>query len=331
MKASGFILALTYWLLAAPLHSQDAPPSADETLEFPDLIASGKSNTTVGTFRAARYDFVLCAGRDSPDPPPGRQIDEIEPGVSAGAYNNRITAAVIRGIDATDAGSAARRSVLTVAEDAYVLALKKDPQFFPFLHNLGRVKLLLNLPEQALSYLALARSRLPEFAIGYLLMGRAHARLNDGLSAVENFRTAYRKNPFDPTALVALGDFYLESGAFPQSRDAYERILKQFPDNAQARIGLGRLHMQKAEFFRARSYFESVRTQNIDGSWRDDYDRALHFYLAEVCTNLKDYKEALRQYDRMLEHPEDPFFLDHSLALLKKRREVVQKLAAEQR
>jgi len=299
---------------------------------FPDLLASGSStSTTVGTFASARYDFVVCRGKGTNEPPPGRKEDEIESGVSAGAYNDRIVADAIAGIDTTDSGSAARFKMLERAAENFRIGLKKDPQFFPFLYNLGRVLLLMNLPEQSLSHLTLARARLPDIAVVYLLIGRAHSRLGDAISAAENFRVAYRKNPFDPIALVALGDLYLETGAYVQAREAYTRVLKQFPENASALTGLGRLFMKKGELIRARSLFESVRTTDLDGSERNDYDRSLHFFLAEVCSNLKDYREAVNQYDRLLKHPEDPFFLDQSLAIVKKRREISAKLAAEQR
>lgn len=312
-----------------PLHAQEVEDNANQ--DFPDLFAEGLAPQSYpgGSFERARHDFVLCRGKTGKgDPPPGRPEEQVE-GLSAGAYNNAVIEDVIRDIDATDAGSAFRKKHLTIALEKMKIGLKVDPQFFPFLYNSGRLLLLLNLPEQALSYLLLARARLSEFSAVHLFIGAAHARLGDGISATESYRVAYRRNPFDPSALVALGDFYLESGAFPQAHDTYERVLKQFPENASARIGLGRLYAKKGEFVRARTFFESVVTENQDGSERSDYDRALHFYFAEVCFSLKDYREAVKQYDRILKHPEDPFFLDNSLTLMKKRREIARKLAEE--
>lgn len=305
-------------------------PESSLAQSFPDLPAENldtSDNAIAGTFSTSRFDFVVCKGqRFSEETPPGRPEDRIE-GLSAGDYNNAVVAQVLRDIDSTDAGSAARRRALDASLEKFRRGLKADPQFFPFLYNAGRILLLQNLPEQGLHYLALARARLPEFSLIYLHIGRAHARLGDGISAAENFRTAYKKNPFSPSALLSLSEYYLDTGAYPQAADAYQRVLKQFPQNATALIGLGRLHMRKNEPLRARQYFEAVETDTVDGQERNDYDRSLHFYLAEVLTALKDYREAVRHYDRLLGHPEDPFFLEQSLVLLKKRRDATARLA----
>lgn len=298
--------------------------------QYPDLPAESldtSDNAIAGTFSTSRFDFVICKGqRFSEITPAGRPEDRVE-GLSVGDYNNAVVNQILADIDATDAGSAARRRALEQSLEKFRVGLKKDPQFFPFLYNAGRILLLQNLPEQGLHYLTLARARLPEFSLIYLYIGRAHARLGDGISASENFRTAYKKNPFSPAALLSLSEFYLETGAYPQAADAYERVLKQFPQNATALIGLGRLHMKKNEPLRARQYFEAVETDTIDGQERTDYDRSLHFYLADVLTSLKDYREAVRHYDRLIAHPEDPFFVEQSLLLLKKRRESTARLA----
>lgn len=304
--------------------------TAVKAQSFPDLPAESLDTSDVsiqGTFSTSRFDFVICKGRSFADQTPaGRPEDRIE-GMSAGDFNNAVVEQAIRNIDRTDAGSAERRRALAASLERFRTGLRHDPQFFPFLYNAGRILLLQNLPEQALHYLTLARSRLPEFSLIYLYIGRAHARLGDGISAADNFRTAYKKNPFSPAAMLSLSEFYLDTGAFPQAADSYERVLKQFPQNATALIGLGRLHMKKNEPLRARAYFEAVETDTLDGQERDDYDRSLHFYLAEVLVQLKDYREAVRHYDRLLSHPEDPFFVEQSLLLLKKRRDNTARLA----
>ncbi len=322
-------LALIFLLCCTTAVAQEMPE--DQNAEFPDLLAEGASPQIYlnGSFERVRHDFVLCRGKGGKGDPPAGKPEEQVKGMSAGAYNNLVIEDAIRDIDATDAGSAFRKKHLTEAFEKMKTGLKVDPQFFPYLYNSGRILLLLNLPEQALHYLLLARARLSEFSSVHLFIGAAHARLGDAISAQQSYRIAYRRNPFDPAALVALGDFFLETGAFPQSRDIYERVLKQFPENASAKIGLGRLYAKKAEYVRSRTFFESVPTENQDGSERSDYDRALHFYYAEVCLQLKDYREAVKQFDRLLAHPDDPFFLDNSFSLLKKRRDIARKLAEE--
>lgn len=292
--------------------------------EFPELIIEPDEpdpSATKGSFVRTRGDFILCRGRDAKgDPPKGG------PGIrfagtdypDTGAYNNLIVDGLEKNHDRTD---------LLIARQKWEAGLKSDPQFFPFLYNLGRVFILLNLPENAIRVLEKARGILPAFSGTYLLLGQAYARTGDDRAAVVNFREASKRNRLDLTPLIALGNFYLSRHEMTQARTYFDKVLEIRPDNANARIGLGRILMEKGDPVKARYLLKEIQTENIDGSERKDYDRALHYFRAVLATELRDYADAVREYDKLLKDPGDPFFLETSIKDIQRRREIARRLA----
>ncbi len=71
----------------------------------------------------------------------------------------------------------------------------------------------------------------------------------------------------------------------------------------------------------------SVPVDNLDGTPRNDYDRSLHYYQAVIASELRDYNAAVKQFDRLLKFPEDPFFLNIAIGDIRRRREIVKRLA----
>ena len=279
-----------------------------------------------GNFARNRRDFIVCTGPNftGRNPPPGTVTIKWEGQEykDVAAWNNGLVE------EATKAGR--DEGKLFSVLDRFEAGLRADPLFYPFLYNSGKVLLLLRLPRRAMKFLTKARALVPEFAGVYVNLARAHARLQEDNAAVSNFKEAARRNPFDPSPVVELGNFYLEREMTFLANDYYRKVLRSYPDHSNAKIGLGRLFMQKGDYVRARELMSTIPTEFLDGTERKDYNRALHYYLALISVELQDYGAAVYHFDRLLAHPDDPFFLETPIGAIQKRRAVAFELADSQ-
>ncbi len=279
-----------------------------------------------GNFARSPQDFILCTGPAfvGMTPPPGSVIIRWEGKEykDIARWNNDLIQETIA------AGRDEGR--LYAVLDRFEAGLRADPLFYAFNYNAGRVLMLLSLPRRAIKYFEKARALVPDFSGAYINLAQAHARLQEDRAAVDFFKEAARRNPFDPTPVVELGTFYLERDMTFLANDYFVKVLRAYPNHSNAKIGLGRLYMQKNDFVRARELLSTIPTEYLDGRERDDYNRALHFYMALISAELQDYGAAVYHYDRLLAHPEDSFFLDTPIGAIRKRRAVAFELAESQ-
>lgn len=307
-------------LLGQPGRSDE--PNLDYLVEPLSFTASESSPRA--TLALSPREFIVARGPNfSGDPPDRRGAPWILRGESVanpGLYNNAIVAELER----VDAGAAPQlRDLLARLEAAY----EADPHFLPIVYNSARVYEVLSLPRRAAERYERVRALVPDFALNHLRLGRVYERLGEERAALESYRTALKKDPADLRPLIALGDFYLAREQRPQAQTYFETALKLQPEYVDAKIGLGRLLMAKQDWQRARILLESIETENLDGTEKTDYDRSLHYLLALIATELRDYDAAVTNYDRLLRHPEDVFFLTHSRRDLERRRSIANDLA----
>jgi len=307
---------LLFFALSAGLLAQ-----GQDTLLEPLEILPGQ-NVPQGTFTRTKSDYIVTNGAAfQGEGPPGsvRFLFGEEEITNIAAFNNDLVAR------AEAAGSDAAQ--LEALRDAFLVALQADPQFFPLLFNLGRVYLLLRLPEKAQLYLGRARDQVPEYARTYYYLAQAFRRSGDHRATLYNYRLAYKKNPFDPSALVELGNFYLEQKSGERAYDYFRQVQKGWPGNSDAKIGLARLELDNRNLYMAREILYSIETEDVSGKAREDYNRLLHYYLAIIAVDLRDYAEAVRQFDKLLAHPGDPFFLEVPIMSIQRRRDIAFRLA----
>lgn len=330
--AARLVLFLPVVGFAAGSPLQSGPADVRDSGRFPDVLVEPTEilpgdRIPLGTFRRTGRDLVETTGREFAGPPPKSAGFRIryagQDVVDAGAWNNA-TIDLLRNVGPND------QSVLLEAARRFQAGLRGDPQFFPFLYNLGRTFLLLNRPREALRFLTRARGVLREFPGVYVNLGRAHAMLKEDHAVEESYRIAARLNPFDPQPLVELGTFFLEQGSPVKAGYWFSAVLRDHPDFSNAQIGMARLVLQSGQMVRARQMLKAVPTDYLDGTPRRDYDRILHYHLAVIAANLQDYAEAARQFERLLSEPDDPFFLSTPIADIKRRREIMLRLAAVQ-
>lgn len=197
----------------------------------------------------------------------------------------------------------------TGAEKILYKALKKAPLFFPFRYNIGICYLYLNKLDYALIHLQKAGQIIPEYYKVNLQIGYIYNRKNRESLALDNFRAAQRKNPRDLNILTIIGDLYFERNQLSAAQNYYKSVLsidKTFPNGL---LGMAKIHFINEEYIKAIVLFRSIdRTA--------DYDKSLHYYYAESAFKTQDYATAVVQYEELLKHKQNRFFLTNSVLLI---------------
>ena len=81
------------------------------------------------------------------------------------------------------------------------------------------------------------------------------ARVSD---AIESFEEVIAKHPTDAPTLLALGQIYLQTGAFDKAQAIYERLQSQPGGQAAALAGLGKLALAKHDYLQAVTKLEAA-------------------------------------------------------------------------
>jgi tetratricopeptide (TPR) repeat protein len=189
-------------------------------------------------------------------------------------------------------------------------ALPNASLFFPFRYNMGICHLHRN--ELTLAHLSFTKAQqvVPEYSGTYLQMGYIYQRWNRDSEAVESYREALRRNSGEIGTFVLIGDVFFNRNQLEMARKYYEASLRLKPMFPDGLLGQAKLHFINKKYLNALNLLKA-----IDTSGR--YDKALHFYYAECAFRLKDYETAYRQYEELLKHASDRFFLTNSPALIR--------------
>ena len=315
------------WLLVTGPNSDAAAETADVQYSDPWLatpveILPGDAvpRGTIG--RDLARDFLICTGPDfSPAAPPpgafapitwdGRTITDVA------EFNNTTVQSLERaGLD--------QRSEFERALARFEAGLAADPQFLPFLYNAGRVAMILGDFERSARYFERARAQLPDFAGVHKNLGLVYA-LSPGRredqAALASLRKAAALNPFERDAYIALGDVYLAWGDSRRAGEYYAAVARELPESINAKIGLARIAMSERRWTDARRILESASVTYPGGVVRRNVNRAVFYYLALTYRELGAWPQAVTQFDRMLEYPEDALFLAISYVALKRLRD----------
>ena len=205
----------------------------------------------------------------------------------------------------------------TEAEKILNAALKRAPLFFPFRYNIGICYLYLNRLDYALMHLQKAGQIVPEYDKVNLQIGYIYSRKNQESLALDNFRAAQRKNPRDLNILTIIGDLYFERNQLSAAQNYYKSVLsinKTFPNGL---LGLAKIHFINEEYMKAIVLFKSIDTTK-------DYDKSLHYYFAESSFKTGDYKNAVIQYEELLKHRQNRFFLTNSVLLINHKLDIAR-------
>ena len=195
------------------------------------------------------------------------------------------------------------------AADILEKALVNSALFFPFRYNLGTCYFHLNLLQKALLNFKKAQAVVPEYSGTYLQIGSIYQRWYRDSEAIESYREALKKNRKELNTYVLIGDLFFNRNQVQVAKKYYDACLnidQRFPNGL---LGRAKIHFKQGEFYKALILLKSIDT-------RGEYDKSLHFYYAECSFKLQDYQTASTQYEILLRHKSDRFFLTNSVVLI---------------
>jgi len=208
----------------------------------------------------------------------------------------------------------------------YSEGIKKAPRFFPFYYNLAMLSLRLKKYLKAKIYFEQSFKMIPEFWGSLIGLGRAYEKLGDKLNALNSYKLAIRNNPANFDAGIALGDYYLKEKLYSRSARYYNYVNKKFPGHHASLTGLGKIAYFRKSYFEATFIFQMIAFGKLENE-KIFYEKDVHYYYARALIEMREYKQAVIQYDKLLAHPEDLFFIEVPYPTVKKLRQVAEQLA----
>lgn len=91
---------------------------------------------------------------------------------------------------------------------------------------------------------------------GIFKTGETYDALKKTDKALEDYNTAVKTNPNDVDPLQNRGDYFYKLDRFEESDIDFQKVLKIDPENAYARMGLGRNCLERKEYQKAIDYFD---------------------------------------------------------------------------
>lgn len=134
-------------------------------------------------------------------------------------------------------------------------------------------------------------------------------------AALRHLEAAVEISPDDPDLWMLLGDYLLFLKRYPQAREAYERIDRQWPHSRQARTRIAEVYMAEGRYDEALKYIEEIIAKGPDDA-RAHLLRGL-LWIREGNTD-QARAEILRARELDPESPEGHYF--YGLSFLKDRK-----------
>jgi tetratricopeptide (TPR) repeat protein len=205
------------------------------------------------------------------------------------------------------------------ARDIFEELRSKEPQFFPGRFNLGRIYLYFKQHREAIAEFEKCTYLVPQYSKNYFYLGKGYELAAQRDAADYNYLRAYRYDIYNLESLAALGDSLLEQKRTVESLNTFKHCLKVDPGFNDALIGMGKVAYTLKKYYDATLWFRSVDTKRV-------YKKELHYYYGESSFYAQDYQTASRQYQTMLNFPQDAIYSKVSLIRMRKRLEQTKRL-----
>lgn len=84
----------------------------------------------------------------------------------------------------------------------------------------------------------------------------------NNMAAAKIFEIAYRRDPSTPIAALNMGAAYYKAKHYPEAEDAYQEVLKNDPNNADAHYGIAMINEEIGDRLTARVHFQKAAELN---------------------------------------------------------------------
>jgi tetratricopeptide (TPR) repeat protein len=205
------------------------------------------------------------------------------------------------------------------ARDIFEELRQHEPQFFPGRFNLGRIYLYFKQHREAIAEFEKCTQLVPQYSKNYYYLGKGYELAARRDAADYNFLRAYKYDIYNLESLVALGDSLLEQKRTAEALNVFKHCLKVDPGFNDALIGMGKVAYTMKKYYDATLWFRNVDTER-------SYKKEVHFYYGESSFYAQDYQTAAKQFETMLNFPQDAIYSKVSLLRMRKRLEQTKRL-----
>lgn len=134
----------------------------------------------------------------------------------------------------------------------------------------------------------------PENADSIFYLAHALERTGQLTRSAQLYEQGLKLAPKYIDMQIGLARLWLRTGKTADAKEAAMKALAQSPDNVDALLVAGQAYAQEHDFSKARQYLE--HGAQLSGGYMD-----FHSELAKIAVEQKNYPEAARQYNRILQ------------------------------
>ena len=178
------------------------------------------------------------------------------------------------------------------AKKLLIKILKKEPNNFHVLNNLGLVSAKSGDTKEAENYFNRALNLKPDFVEALINLGNLMTKQNKNKNAKEYFIKAIKINDQLIHPKVSLAGYYEQSGNFEEAKKIYKEILKINPAYTIADKSLSLIQKYKLGDSHIKSMEEKLE-KNLD----NEGARRLNFALGKAYEDIGDYEKSFKFYE----------------------------------
>ena len=194
----------------------------------------------------------------------------------------------------------------TVAISYFRKALKQRPRDPSILYNLASAQIVEDKPKNALETLRTLTAIDDKSVRGWVLVGRANAKLGDHTAALAAFDKAVALDPEDSIATVERGEILVELGQMDAAAEIFRSAIASNRNTIKAMSGLSVAHRFKPDDPEPDQMLAQLERSDLSANQR----KGLRYAAGKALADQKRYDAAFAQFTTAKTETGDTFPLD---------------------